>query len=68
MNLGDLIKVIIPNSYKYYYHAKMVLIGKITKINKKSYEVSVCFDNGDFLCVLVDRKEYKPDEIARGRG
>ena len=67
MNLGDQIKIRVPNSYKYSYHAKMVLVGKITKINKKSYEVSVHFGNGDFLCVLVDRKEYKPDEIAKGR-
>ena len=75
MELNDGIKFSVPNSeYKFGLLAGRTLIGRISKINKKSYEVTfkreMLLNNkyqNVYVCLLVDRKEYSIKEIAKGR-
>lgn len=56
--LGKKAKVKIPNSYLYGSHKGFERIGEITKINKKTYEVTVWFEDG-FSCVRVKKEKIK---------
>lgn len=56
--LGRKAEVKIPNSYLYGDHKGFERIGEITKINKKTYEVTVRFEDG-FSCVRVKKEEIK---------
>jgi len=59
--LGKKAKVKIPNSYLYGKHKGLECVGTITKINKKTYEVTVRFEDG-FSCVRIKKEEIKIDE------
>jgi len=56
--LGRKAEVKIPNSYLYGDHRGFERVGEITKINKKTYEVTVWFEDG-FSCVRIKKEEIK---------
>ena len=55
--IGYKTKVMIPKSYLYgKNHQGKIFEGKITKINKKTYEVTVYHEDG-FSCVRIKKGE-----------
>ena len=54
MKIGNKIKFKVPDSYKYGKHAGLEMIGKITKENKKTFEITTLLKDG-FLCVRINK-------------